>query len=501
MFNWTKSYDNWLAGKKPVTWLCRWHIVLPLVFVLFLISTLLTFIVPVWTNFNIIILINIFFGLIVIFLFYRFQFFYYDKSLTLGQHFRLYLFNTSFLLVIGVFVVFSPYLMQKRMEAKFGKAQLYYEAANYDVPLRADSLYYTGPAEVQPSLAFIKDSILAKVFYVSDDALNVGGKIYYRNVMANIETLMLGSIDTGDIAKIAYNVKALAHKFDLNKRTEYPYSEYREKKLIDIADSVMGGKINHNNYYKKYNVFDRIGTSLYNVLARSLYLSKNQLDSVKHQADSVKAAYYLPRPLSSDFGYLVNTYFPDVANKGVFIDQNLTIGDYEEKDFAVLIMGVIILLVINTYGMIILLSQNRVLGFTSPFVLLLVYIIIYSTTFISSAYNSLSYVLTFFGVIIVSFILAIIFNKRIRFGPVGQVAFYVLNFIACLLFWVIVIYFYEEASAGHSAAARGLMDLINWLNKHPGLHITALLLLYFTAALFNLPFIKHYYNKLIRPRR
>ena len=165
-----------------------------------------------------------------------------------------------------------------------------------------------------------------------------------------------------------------------------------------------------------------------------------------------------------------------------------------------IIFLLVIIQMLSFYTMIILTSRNRQIGVSSLFVLIFLYIFIYSISFISSTTGYYKYVLTTFIILGIAFLVFAIIDKRIRTGILSQLIIYLLNYIYCLSGWGLVIYFYERNifdPVMNSDLAMG--SFIEKLYSNPLYQIAFFILIAILFSLINLVFIRQYYRKLIRP--
>ncbi len=520
MFKWVTRYDNWLTTERPVSWLCRVHIMLPLILILYAVIFIITLIIPVWADFKIINFINVFFALIIIFLLFRFEYQYYDKSLNFTQHLRIYLFNAFYLFLLGIFLFISPNVMQKRINKRFEitEPSYYYQKSDnlapsdYAMVRSIDAV--DNISQKQKVHDYRADSSLEKYFDINYDACRYLQQVDYRDIDRNMQTVVIPLLNKVDLKKITDTLKKDLVKFTAGKDTvtfSIPdtslFPERDGKLLLQYAYNVLGIKQKKtDSIYRQDYYYPSQSRMADKIILRALFTPATLHDSLKRYADSIRSKYEIPGNHSTVFEDIFNTYTPKLVAYSQKIEDNLNIGNFHDEDEGLNMMIIVsfIILFLNVYGMIILLARNRWLGFASPFIFLIVFILIYSLAFISAANDYIKYILITFSVIVVSFVGIALLNKRIRNGIISQAFVYFLNFFTYAFGWGYFIYHFDNfkllkrPSFYYDYEEKTLTTLVA---QSPFLQFICFAIIFFLIVFINSLFIKYYYGKMIRPKR
>jgi hypothetical protein len=491
------KYDDWLATNKPLRWLCRFHIIVPLLLLLFLISALIPFIVPIWTNFKIIIFINLFFAVCTLFLLYRFQFLYYDKALSFNQHVRLYLFNSLYLFLLLFFVLLSPVIMQMLTAKKLGIKT----SAKYDYTVTVtDSTPAFAPVAESGYVTVATDSIISDTI-ITKRRSNPGllSNLYIDQLpdtswindvnespQSNMCFLILGAMDTNEIETIRdYFDKSVAA--DDNEKNE----------IIMPALRSISGMPDADWEAQKPTITDNYELSM--LVRKAINTPTDKWNQIIKLADSLRLVYELPKADSANLNYIVFEYYPVLLKRLGYIIENSNFINTSDRDFDSFIIPLLIILLINIYGMIVLMARNRLLGLSSLFIFLLIIILVYSVSFISSSTGYMKYVFITGGSIIAILLAFSLLNKKIRTSILSHVFIYLLNYLAYIVFWALICSFYWKFV--RKTTLFGLTKLSNsWLDNTLA-QVVCMFFLLILLVFLNYPFLKFYYNKNIRPAK
>lgn len=393
--------------------------------------------------------------------------------------------------------------MQTRIEKKLGintdRAYDYKTSDSTDSITVADTAYNPETASIliDTQILISNPDLLSTLYINPQPDTSWLNNISNEYVIANIDLLVLAPIDTNQISVIRnYFYKTLAG------------NDYYEKNEIMIPslralNGVIDGNVWENKDYEKQAIYEKYKYELNEIVKRAVNMPPDKWAHIIKLADSLRQLYDLPLPDSNDLKGLLFTYYPLLAKKSANINDNAHFVSIKNNDFDIFVIPFLAILLINIYGIIILMSRNRLLGFSSLFIFLLITILVYSVSYISSSNGYMKYVFITAVVLAITFFIFSLLNKKIRTGILSHLFIYLLNYLIFIVSWGLMFLFYMNfirnlvifnSPRKHDSWFTGLL-------AHPSSQLATLFFFLVIFIFLNYPFIKYYYSKNIRPAK